>query len=331
MKLEAGALRGLVAELRARKELGFKREIQLAARAFGAETRSAWLPSTGVIENGDDATALADEGGHLLIAAEGIRGELVASDPWFAGYASVLANVNDIAAMGGRPWAIVDVLFLGTGDNARVVEGMAVASKAFGVPIVGGHTAPVAGPSMLAAAVVGRARRLIRGSGARSGHVLLAAIALRGSFRGPGGNFNAATTAPPEVLRSQLAVLPELAEAGLVTAGKDISMAGLCGTLLMMLEASGCGARLDVTRVPAPSGVDPLRWLTSFPSFGFLLAVSPEAAAQVCARFDAVGVACAVVGEVTGSRRLDVVHGDDRETYWDLAAEALTGFGARPS
>jgi AIR synthase-related protein len=328
MKLEAGSLRGLVGALKARGELGLKQDIQLAAAAFGRETRSAWFPSTGPIANGDDATALADGAGHLLFAAEGMRGEFVASDPWFAGFSGVMTNVNDVAAMGGRPWAIVDVVFLGGGDNGRVLEGMAAASKTFGVPIVGGHTTRVSGPSMLSVAIVGRAHRLIRSSGARPGHVLLAAISLRGSFRGPGGNFNAATAAPGELLRAQLALLPELAEAGLLTAGKDISMAGLCGTLLMMLESSGCGARLDLTRVPAPPGVDALRWLTAFPSFGFLLAAEPDAAASVCARFDAVGVACAAVGEITDSSELEITCGRERETYWDLEAAPFTGFGA---
>jgi AIR synthase-related protein len=327
MNIGAGSLRGLVVALKARGELGFKQDIQLAAAAFGRETRSAWFPSTGPIANGDDATALADGAGHVLFAAEGMRGELVAADPWFAGFCGVMTNVNDIAAMGGRPWAIVDVLFLGAGDNARVLEGMVAASKTFGVPIVGGHTTRVSGASMLAVAILGRSNRLIRSDKARPGHVVLAAISLRGSFRGPGGNFNAATAAPGELLRAQLAVLPELAEAGLLAAGKDISMAGLCGTLLMMIETSGCGARIDLAQVPAPRGVDALRWLTAFPSFGFLLTAEPDAVSSVCARFDAVGVTCAAVGVVTDSSVLEVKFEGERETYWDLRAAPLTGFG----
>ena len=263
----------------------------------------------------------------MLFAAEGMRGEFVAADPWFAGFCSVLTNVNDVAAMGGRPWAVVDVLFLGSGENERVLEGMAAASAAFGVPVVGGHTARTTGSSMLAAAVVGRAKRLLPSAGARPGHALVAAVSLNGSFRGPGGNFNAATTAPAAALRAQLGLLPELAEAGLVAAAKDISMAGLCGTLLMMLEASGCGAVLDLERVPSPGAVDPVRWLTAFPSFGFVLAVEPRHVATVCARFDAVGVACAAVGQVTGGASLELRHGDERAHFWDHVATPFTGFG----
>jgi AIR synthase-related protein len=328
MKIEHGSLAALTGALHARAELAYKQDIQLAARAFGRETRSAWFPDAGPVLNGDDATPLAHDGGYLLFAAEGMRGEFVEADPWFAGYCGVLTNVNDIAATGGRPWAVVDVLFLGSGDNARVLEGMAAASSAFGVPVVGGHTTRVSGASMLAVAVVGRARRVISSHGARPGQVLLAAIALDGTFRGNGGNFNAATAATPHRLRSHLAVLPELAEAALVAAGKDISMAGVCGTLAMLIETSGCGATLDLARLPAPRGVDALRWLTAFPSFGFLLAVDPPHVADVRARFEGVGVACEAVGEVHAGRSLELVYEQERTTYWDLRDRPLTGFGS---
>jgi AIR synthase-related protein len=327
MKLEPGRLPKLTAELRARVELDAKRDIQVAARAFGRTTRSSWFPGSGAIVNGDDAAALATEDGYTLFAAEGMRADFIARDPWFSGYCSVLVNVNDIAAMGGRPWAIVDVLFLGDGGADRVLEGMSAASEALGVPIVGGHTGRVEGPTQLAAAVLGRAKRLIAGDGARPGHVLVAAVDLKGTFRGAGGNFNAATSASPKALRAQLAVLPELAEARLVTAGRDISMAGTCGTLAMLLEASGTGAVLDVERVPAPADVDLLRWLGAFPSFGFVLAVEERHVAAVCGRFDAVGVASAAIGEVTEGRRLELRAGNERALYFDLEQAPLTGFG----
>jgi len=211
-----------------------------------------------------------------------------------------------------------------------VLEGIVAASELLGVPVVGGHTTRVPGATALAVAVLGRAQKLIRGDAAKPGQVLIAAVDLAGTFRGAGGNFNAVTTAPATKVRSALAVLPELAEAGLVGAGKDISMAGTCGTLLMMLEASGVGAVLELERLPAPPGVEPLRWLTAFPSFGFLLAVEASAVDPVLARFDSVGVAAAAVGKITEARRLELRAGDEREIYWEVKDGPLTGFGVGP-
>jgi uncharacterized protein len=326
MKLEPGSLQALARELRGRAELDLKRDIQVAARAFGRTTTSAWFGASSPILNGDDAAALPDGEGYVLFAAEGMRAEFLAADPWFCGFCSVLVNLNDIAAMGGRPWAITDVLFMGSGENERVLEGMVAASEAFGVPVVGGHTSRVAGNSFLAVSVLGKARRLISGHAARVGQELIVAVDLRGAFRGLGGNFNAATTASAAQLRRQLSLLPELAEAGLVGAGKDISMAGVCGSLLMMLETSHVGASLDLGKLPAPPGVEAFRWLNAFPSFGFVLSVDSSSVAEVCARFEAAGIACASVGEVTAEPRLELRYEKERALYWDLA-EPLTGFG----
>ena len=330
MIIEPGSLEVLTRELRGRAELDLKRDIQLAARAFGRSVHSSWFPSSTPILNGDDAAALPHGDGYVLFAAEGMRSEFLAADPWFCGFCSVMVNLNDIAAMGGRPWAITDVLFMGSGENERVLEGMVAASEAFGVPIVGGHTSRVGGASFLAVSVLGRAQRLISGHAARAGQTLLVAVDLRGTFRGLGGNFNAASTAAPERLRRQLALLPELAEAGLVGAGKDISMAGVCGSLLMLLETSQVGARLDVSKLPAPPNVDAFRWLNAFPSFGFVLSVERESVSEVCARFEAAGVTCAAAGEVTNEPRPELVNGKERALYWDLA-EPLTGFGQAPA
>jgi uncharacterized protein len=324
--IEPGSLEVLVRELRGRAELDLKRDIQLAARAFGCTSQSAWFPTPTPILNGDDAAALPDGDGFVLFAAEGMRSEFLAADPWFCGFCSVMVNLNDIAAMGGRPWAITDVLFMGTGENERVLDGMRFASEVFGVPIVGGHTSRVPGASFLAVSVLGKAKRLISAHRAQAGQSLLVAVDLRGTFRGLGGNFNAASTASPAQLRRQLELLPELAEAGLIGAGKDISMAGVCGSLLMMLETSGVGATLDLARLPAPASTDPFRWLNAFPSFGFVLSADPRNANEVCARFDELGVTCAVAGQVTSQPRLDLSYGSERATYWELS-EPLTGFG----
>ncbi len=328
MKLEPGQLASLAVELGARVELEQKRDIQVAASAFGRKTRTSWLAEDTEIINGDDAAAIrAPDGTYTLIAAEGMQSEFIAADPWFAGYSALMVNVSDIAAMGGRPWAVVDVLFLGSGQNERVLDGLRAASTTFGVPIVGGHTGRAGGPTSLAVAIVGQAKSLIESHTAQPGQLLLAAIDLRGSFRGRSA-FNAATTLAPERLRAQLALLPELAEAGLVRAGKDISNAGVCGTLAMLLEASSCGAWLDLALVPAPERVDPLRWLTAFPSFGFLLTVEPDRAASVSERFEALGVKCRAVGEITDIPRLELRHGHERALFGAGCRVPLTGFGA---
>jgi selenophosphate synthetase-related protein len=148
---------------------------------------------------------------------------------------------------------------------------------------------------------------------------------LRGAYFEPYPYWNCSTGAPPERLRDDLAILPELARDGLCAAAKDISMGGILGTLLMLLECSGSGATIDLARIPRPADAPLERWLTSFPSYGYLLAVAPQDVAAVERRFAARGIACAAFGACTPGTRLEVELAGEREPFWDLAASAFTG------
>jgi AIR synthase-related protein len=302
-----------------------KQDIQTAAAAIGQYVQGV---DGSQIRLGDDCAAIPDGDGYLLLAAEGIWPELVARDPWFAGWCAVMVNLSDIAAMGGSAIAIVDAIWSLSAARAQAVwAGMQAAAAAYGVPIVGGHTNCHSDYDGLAAAVLGRADRLMTSFDARPGEVLMVAINMAGAYHGDYPFWDAATAAEPRVLRSQLSKLGELANAGLCSAGKDISMGGLAGTLLMLCEASGCGARLDLDRVPRPVGVGWTRWLTSFPSYGFLLSVAVENVSAVEGLFGGEGVVCGVVGEVRSGSSVVLRLGDEERQLWDLT-RSLTGFGS---
>ena len=67
------------------------------------------------------------------------------------------------------------------------------------------------------------------------------------------------------------------------------------------------------------------RWLLTFPSYGYLLAVSPANVSAVLARFRERGIAAADVGTVTADRRVVIADGVVTETIWDFAQEPLIG------
>ncbi|WP_113957176.1 sll0787 family AIR synthase-like protein [Roseimicrobium gellanilyticum] len=291
-------LSALIASLRAHPNVAEKLNI---LQAYAPS-----LPVSGGIEVGDDAAAIPDGNGYLLFAAEGMMEAFIEKDPWFAGYSAVMVNLSDVAAMGGIPTAVVDVMWTHTASPiaAQIWEGMRAASMAYGVPIVGGHTTrfPIERTPLLAAAVVGRAQSLISSFDARPGDALMMAVDLRGAYRWEGSLcWNASVNSPPQRLQTDLRLLSELANEGLVTAGKDISNGGVPGTLAMLLATSQCGATLNLDTIPMSPGVDMLHWLVSFPSYGYLLSVRPEKAAEVRAKFQSRDIACEVIGEITPS------------------------------
>ncbi|MBN3751859.1 sll0787 family AIR synthase-like protein [Paraburkholderia sp. Tr-20389] len=275
---------------------------------------------------GDDCAALADGDGYLLFAIEGLVSDFVETMPWFAGYSSVMVNVSDVYAMGGRPLAVVDALWSdGLDPAALILEGMAAASNAYGVPVVGGHSNTRSAQAQLAVSIMGRARALLSSFNARPGDSLVMAVDLRGRFEDPYPFWNASVGAPAQRLRDDLDLLPQLAESGLCDAAKDISMAGVLGTALMLLECSGVGARIDLDAIPRPDQIDFERWLSAFPSYGFLLSVRSGHVDEVLSRFSQRGLACAAVGKVDASREVMLTQQGESALLWSFHDRAFIG------
>ncbi|HEY4317465.1 MAG TPA: sll0787 family AIR synthase-like protein [Herbaspirillum sp.] len=317
----------LAAQLRASRGIAHKRDIDAVVRALGVGAAHA---GAATIPVGDDCAAIpdADGNGYLLFAIEGFINEFVEKEPWFAGYCGVMVNVSDIYAMGGRPLAIVDALWSRDGDAAQpILQGLAAASRIYDVPVVGGHSNRRNDREQLSVAIVGRARRLLTSFDARPGQNLVAAIDLRGRFHEPHNYWDASSGSPAERLRGDLELLPAIAEADLSAAAKDISMAGVVGTALMLLECSALGAVIDLDAIPKPDGVPLQRWLAAFPSFGFLLSVADDDLEEVLGRFRCRGIACAAIGRTDDTQEVRLQRGAETASFWDFKQEALIGCG----
>lgn len=300
----------------------YKQDIQTVARFLGAENAASR------VQLGDDCAAIPDRDGYLLLAAEGMMPDFVASDPWFAGWSAVMVNVSDIYAMGGRPIAVVDTLWSQDAAISQpLLAGMSAAARAYQVPIVGGHTNARSSYDALSVAILGRAQQLISSFQAQPGDRLLMAIDLRGKLHPKYPFWNAATETAPARLRADLELLPKLAENGLCDAGKDISMGGVIGTSLMLLETSNCGAVIDLDVIPRPAEIPLDRWLVSFPSYGFLLSIRPDRVLAVEQMFRDRQITCTDIGEVISTPQLMLTARQESIIFWDFDREHLTGFG----
>lgn len=312
----------LVAGLRESRGFRHKTDIADVVGSLARRLPNGTQDLAQAVALGDDCAAIADGDGYLLFAIEGMVSDFVSAMPWFAGYSSVMVNVSDIYAMGGRPMAVVDALWSRGSEAAeQVLAGMAAASLAYGVPIVGGHTNTRSEAAQLAVSIIGRASALLSSFNAKPGDRLMMAVDLRGHFEEPYPFWNASVGAPAERLRADLELLPQLAESGLCDAAKDISMAGTLGTTLMLLECSQVGAQIDLTRIPKPAEVALTRWVSAFPSFGYLLSVREEHVEAVQALFDSRALACATIGTVDDSLAVSLHQHDDSAVLWDFRRE----------
>jgi len=302
------------------------RGITRKAPIFSVARRLLGTTKEGVIASyGEDAAAIKSGGQVLLLAADGVLEDLVRTDPRWAGYCSVLVNVNDIAAMGGLPIAIVNVLSC-RDDSVRslIVEGMREASDKFGVPIVGGHLHPDTSYTAIDVAILGRTNRthLVLSSRARIGDDVIFAMDLDGRFT-PGVPYSWDTTSKKSSreVRNRLDVMHKLAPH--LRSGKDISNPGSLGTLGMLLETSGKGAIVDIMSIPHPAGVNLVQWLTAYQGCGFVVTCRSSESKRVLRSFNEVGISATVCGRATGSGRLEVTLGAERAMLFDFSKDVL--------
>jgi putative methanogenesis marker protein 2 len=295
--------------------------------AVSAITEALLSPPGGIViaTHGEDAAAVEYGGMVLLLATDGILEDLVDKDPYWAGYCSVLVNVNDIAAMGGMPLALVDVLSTSDdGKAALIVDGMRDAGEKFGVPIVGGHHHPDTDYTAVDVAILGETDRehLVLSSGARPGHEIIFAVDMEGRFT-PGVPYSWDTTSlkdPEDVRRcigSMHAVAPRL------SAGKDVSNPGALGTLGMLLEASGAGATVDVEAIPRPDGIGLLQWISAYQGCGFVVTCEEASREHVVGEFSRRGLTAAVCGAVEEGSRLVIRYEDAEAELFDLSRDTL--------
>jgi hypothetical protein len=135
------SLDALVARLRESRGFRHKTDIAGVVASLAARLPRGVDDLAQAVAVGDDCAAIADGDGFLLFAIEGLVSDFVEAMPWFAGYSSVMVNISDVYAMGGRPLAVVDALWSDGQQGAeQILAGIAAASSAYGVPVVGGHS-----------------------------------------------------------------------------------------------------------------------------------------------------------------------------------------------
>lgn len=313
-------LRVLARTVRAHPGVAAKAEIGVVSEVFQS---TDWLAGPG-----DDGAVVTEAGASLVVGGEAILPSFVAADPYGAGVAAVTTNLNDLAAMGAWPLALVDTVTGPRETIRRVLEGMRWASGLYQVPVVGGHLTVTDGPPGLSAFGLGRADRPLSAQSAGPGQSLLVGCCVEGQMR-PDFPFFPSFDERGGELAGDVRLLAEGAAAGWVAAAKDVSMAGLLGSLAMLLECNRLGVCVDLDALPVPAGVTVEQWVTCFPCLAFLLCVPPGREEECLRAFGRRGLAAAPVGILDDTGALRVSSAGRTETVFDLSRESVTNL-ARP-
>ena len=278
---------------------------------------------------GEDAAAVEYGDNYILFAADGIMESLVEADPFYAGYYAVLVNVNDIAAMGGKPMAMVDVLSLSKSRICgEILKGMSTAVKKFNVPIVGGHTHPDCRYNAIDVSIIGTVPKtdIILSSTAKDDDDIVLVMDLDGFFP-PGLKYAWDTTSKKDgaIVQAQMELMSFIASKHLVSSAKDMSNPGSLGTLGMMLESSMKGGTVDINKMPMPEGVDLIQWLLTYQGCGFVFACPPENSSKLITLFKTVGCTGAVVGKIDDTMELKLILDGESKVLFDFKKDIITG------
>ena len=202
--------------------------------------------------------------------------------------------------MGAVPLAIVDTI-VGSPELAReALRGMKDACGWYDVALAGGHLTLHDGAPAVSAFGVGRAAAVLSTTNVAAGQSLIVAACTTGTMRTDFPFFRSFTERADQ-MAGDVRVLASLATSGACVAAKDVSMAGLVGSLAMLLEWSRLGVTLDLERLPRPVGVPMQEWLTCFPAYAFLLCSPPGRENDCLSAFQERGLEAAVVGVVDES------------------------------
>ncbi len=293
-----------------------KSPIGLVSDVFGV---TDWLTGPG-----DDGALVPTRGGQVVVGGEAMFPPFVDADPRAAGFAAVLANVNDLAAMGATPLGILDTVVGPEPIIELVLEGMRDASVMYDVPIVGGHLTVRDGPASVSAFGIGEATALLSVRNVQPGQAILLACSLDGTMREDFAFF-ASFDERRDQMAGDVRTLAQVADAGDAVAAKDVSMAGLLGSLAMLLEARQAGAIVELDSIPVPEGVPIEQWLIAFPAFSFLLCADPARIEECRAPFVARGLTCETIGAVTETGEFNLVSQGVSQTILRFPDDHLTG------
>ena len=298
-------------------------------------------PSSLVVGIGDDAAVAVPDRGALSVLTtdalvEGVHFDRRYSTAADVGYKALAVNVSDIAAMGATPrLALLSLILpesLPVADVDDLIDGFVALARDTKVALVGGNITRSPGPLVIDVTVIGavRPRRVLVRSGGRPGDQLYvsgsigAAAAglewLRERSRGPSSMPDESSIAEcvtrhrrPEP-RARLGAL--LGRNRAATACMDLSD-GLADAVRQVAEASGTGARIDVSLLPIHEGArawfssrdrDPvLASLSGGDDYELLFAVTSRARGRLrLVDRQARGVPLTRIGELTADPSLRV-------------------------
>jgi len=276
----------------------------------------------------DDAGLLEVKDARIVVSTDGIVEELVNDDPWLAGFYSVVVNVNDVVAKGGRPLGYACVVSSNSVETLqRMVRGIKHGLEKYRLKFLKGHTHPDTSFNSIDATVVGVAEtRFLPSTTAKADDDLVVAIDLDGEagLKGWVKVFDSVRSKSSNNVLKRLNAVIDVAENGFANASRDISGPGIIGTVAMLCESSKVGATVNLENIPKPEeDISMEDWLTTYPALGFIFATDRT---EECAnRLRKGGFTVGVIGKILQTPKIHIAYQGSTKIFMDLNKRSIFG------
>lgn len=278
------------------------------------------------VEGYDDAGLLQIGNFKIVITTDGIVESIVKENPWIAGYYSVITNVNDIFAKGGKPKGYFNIISSGSSEVRReIAKGIKFGLEKYRLKLLKGHTHPDTTFHTVDAGVIGITEKFLSSGSARSGDEIIATFDLDGRFKRRNWvrTYDSIFHKSPSQIMKRLNAMVIVAQKSLANASRDISGPGIIGTVAMLCEASNVGAEIDLKNIPRPSKIRLRDWLMTYPSTGFVLtSAKPDLCIKI---FEKHGMHAARIGRITRNKIVQLKYGNESAVFIDLNRESVFG------
>jgi selenophosphate synthetase-related protein len=290
---------------------------KLRLESFKGDTPHGLGEDSAAIETGSDDS--------VLLTTDAIVEDLCLNHPRAAGFNAVLANVMDIYAAGGIPTSFAVALsYSDPNIGEALLDGLIAGSHTFRVPIVRGHTNPRSSSTYVVGSTTGtvNARDLLTAGGAKAGDALVLifdTVGQRGESYKLG--WDSVTNRTSDEVVKRLSVMNSLARGQILTASKDVSVAGVIGTAAMMLEYSGRGGTLDLDAINSskPSDIKIEDWIRMYISLGFLVATKRDNLNHLENIVSEHELSSTVIGSVDNSKEVRLRLGGTERVLFDFS------------
>ena len=259
------------------------------------------------------AAITVSSGSTLLISTdalvEGVHFDLKYFSFHDIGWRSAAVNISDIAAMGGKPIALLASLGLPQGitkkNIADLYSGIRKISDRFGVEVAGGDTVRSKKGVFISVTVTGEGKKnsIVKRSGAQPGDIIIVLGLLGGSAAGM-RLLKKHRRSKGRLCQKHLRPMPMVNEglligsSGLATSMIDNSD-GLAKSVYEICSASSCGANLFDSEIPVENGATFDEALFGGEDYGLILTCSPGNLDALTKLLMPLNVKLSLVGEIT--------------------------------